>query len=228
MLRLLTFIFLGWMPLQLLAQDGTAQLQQLMAKWNLVKDYTVQVNIRSEIPLIKSFPVKATLYFKQKDQFRMVSKGIAILPKQNFNELPKFLQQKDRYTALITGSELIQNQKTTIITVLPSDDSGDLVLLKVWIDPKTDLLLKSQTTTRSNGTISALYEYGSQGAVGLPDKMIFTVEVKKFKIPKGLATDINRSSSPDAGKPTPKNGKITISFADYQINKGIKDEIFRK
>jgi hypothetical protein len=228
MLRLLTFIFLGWMPLQLLAQDGTAQLQQLMAKWNLVKDYTVQVNIRSEIPLIKSFPVKATLYFKQKDQFRMVSKGIAILPKQNFNELPKFLQQKDRYTALITGSELIQNQKTTIITVLPSDDSGDLVLLKVWIDPKTDLLLKSQTTTRSNGTISALYEYGSQGVVGLPDKMIFTVEVKKFKIPKGLATDINRSSSPDAGKPTPKNGKITISFADYQINKGIKDEIFRK
>lgn len=228
MLRLLTFIFLGWMPLQLLAQDGTAQLQQLMAKWNLVKDYTVQVNIRSEIPLIKSFPVKATLYFKQKDQFRMVSKGIAILPKQNFNELPKFLQQKDRYTALITGSELIQNQKTTIITVLPSDDSGDLVLLKVWIDPKTDLLLKSQTTTRSNGTISALYEYGSQGVVGLPDKMIFTVEVKKFKIPKGLATDINRSSSPDAGKPTPKNGKITINFADYQINKGIKDEIFRK
>lgn len=228
MLRLLTFILLGWMPLQLLAQDGTAQLQQLMAKWNLVKDYTVQVNIRSEIPLIKSFPVKATLYFKQKDQFRMVSKGIAILPKQNFNELPKFLQQKDRYTALITGSELIQNQKTTIITVLPSDDSGDLVLLKVWIDPKTDLLLKSQTTTRSNGTISALYEYGSQRAVGLPDKMIFTVEVKKFKIPKGLATDINRSSSPDAAKPTPKNGKITISFADYQINKGIKDEIFRK
>jgi hypothetical protein len=216
------------MPLQLLAQDGTAQLQQLMAKWNLVKDYTVQVNIRSEIPLIKSFPVKATLYFKQKDQFRMVSKGIAILPKQNFNELPKFLQQKDRYTALITGSELIQNQKTTIITVLPSDDSGDLVLLKVWIDSKTDLLLKSQTTTRSNGTISALYEYGSQRAVGLPDKMIFTVEVKKFKIPKGLATDINRSSSPDAAKPTPKNGKITISFADYQINKGIKDEIFRK
>ncbi|MEY3678436.1 MAG: hypothetical protein RI924_577 [Bacteroidota bacterium] len=228
MLRLLTLIFLGWMPLQLLAQDGTAQLQQLMAKWNLVKDYTVQVNIRSEIPLIKSFPVKATLYFKQKDQFRMVSKGIAILPKQNFNELPKFLQQKDRYTALITGSELIQNQKTTIITVLPSDDSGDLVLLKVWIDSKTDLLLKSQTTTRSNGTISALYEYGSQRAVGLPDKMIFTVEVKKFKIPKGLATDINRSSSPDAAKPTPKNGKITISFADYQINKGIKDEIFRK
>lgn len=228
MLRLLTFIFLGWMPLQLLAQDGTAQLQQLMAKWNLVKDYTVQVNIRSEIPLIKSFPVKATLYFKQKDQFRMVSKGIAILPKQNFNELPKFLQQKDRYTALVTGSELIQNQKTTIITVLPSDDSGDLVLLKVWIDPKTDLLLKSQTTTRSNGTISALYEYGTQRALGLPDKMIFTVEVKKFKIPKGLATDINRSSSPDAGRPTPKNGKITINFADYQINKGIKDEIFRK
>lgn len=215
------------MPFAANAQDGTTILQQMMAKWNLVKDYTVQVSIKSEIPLIKSFPVKATIYFKQKDQFRMVSKGIAILPKQNFNELPKFLRDKNSYTALITGTEIIQTQKTTVLTVLPANDSGDLVLLKLWIDPKTDLLLKSQTTTRSNGTISALYEYGSQSAVGLPDKLIFTVEVKKFKIPKGLATDINRTTT-DTGKPMPKNGKITITFADYQINKGIKDEIFRK
>jgi len=226
MLRFITIILLGWLPLQALAQDGTAILEQMMNKWNLVKDYSVQVNIKSEIPLIKSFPVKATIYFKQKDQFRMVSKGIAILPKQNFNELPKFLQNKGSYTALITGNESIQSQNTTVITVLPSDDSGDLVLLKLWIDPKTDLLYKSQTPTRSNGTISALYEYGSQRTFGLPDKMIFTVEVKKFKIPKGLATDINRTSTNN--QPTPKNGKITILFSDYSINKGIKDEVFKK
>ncbi len=226
MLRFITIVLLGWLPLQALAQDGTAILNQMMNKWNLVKDYSVQVNIKSEIPLIKSFPVKATIYFKQKDQFRMVSKGIAILPKQNFNELPKFLQNKGSYTALITGNESIQSQNTTVITVLPSDDSGDLVLLKLWIDPKTDLLYKSQTTTRSNGTISALYEYGSQRTFGLPDKMIFTVEVKKFKIPKGLATDINRTST--TNQPTPKNGKITILFSDYSINKGIKDEVFKK
>lgn len=226
MLRFITIVLLGWLPLQALAQDGTAILNQMMNKWNLVKDYSVQVNIKSEIPLIKSFPVKATIYFKQKDQFRMVSKGIAILPKQNFNELPKFLQNKGSYTALITGNESIQSQNTTVITVLPSDDSGDLVLLKLWIDPKTDLLYKSQTTTRSNGTISALYEYGSQRTFGLPDKMIFTVEVKKFKIPKGLATDINRTSTNN--QPTPKNGKITILFSDYSINKGIKDEVFKK
>ncbi len=226
MLRFITIVLLGWLPLQALAQDGTAILNQMMNKWNLVKDFSVQVNIKSEIPLIKSFPVKATIYFKQKDQFRMVSKGIAILPKQNFNELPKFLQNKGSYTALITGNESIQSQNTTVITVLPSDDSGDLVLLKLWIDPKTDLLYKSQTTTRSNGTISALYEYGSQRTFGLPDKMIFTVEVKKFKIPKGLATDINRTST--TNQPTPKNGKITILFSDYSINKGIKDEVFKK
>lgn len=225
-LRFITLIFLGYLPLQAIAQDGSAILEQMMNKWNLVKDYSVQVNIKSEIPLIKSFPVKATIYFKQKDRFRMVSKGIAILPKQNFNELPKFLQNKGSYTALITGTENVQSQKTTVITVLPSDDSGDLVLLKLWIDPKTDLLYKSQTTTRSNGTISALYEYGSQSNLGLPDKMIFTVEVKKFKIPKGLATDINRTST--TNQPTPKNGKITILFSDYSINKGIKDEIFKK
>lgn len=223
-LRLLFCLIIlpGW----LLAQDGSRIIQVLQSKWNQVKDYSVQVNIRSEIPLIKSFPVKASIYFKQKDQFRMIAKGIAILPKQSFNELPKFLAQKGSYTALITGTETIGSTPCTQLTVLPADDAGDLVLLKLWVDTDNNLLLKSQTTTRSNGTVSALYQYGAQAAYGLPDKLVFTVDVKKFKIPKGLATDINRTSS--TKESTAKNGKITLLFSNYSINKGIKDEIFKK
>lgn len=225
MFRLLILLIL---PFSLFAQDASKTIEQLTAKMNRVKDYSVNVLIKSEIPLIKIFPVKATIYFKQKDKFRIISKGIAILPKQGFTELSQLLNKKESYTALFTGTETIQNTKVEVITLLPTDDSGDLILVKLWIDTQNDLVLKSQNTTRSNGTISASYEYGTQAAFGLPDKLVFTVDVKKFKIPKGLATDINRTNTPDNNKPTPKNGKISISFSEYVINKGVKDEIFGK
>lgn len=226
--RFLRLFILLILPISLFAQDASQTIQQLTAKMNRVKDYSVKVLIRSEIPLIKIFPVNATIYYKQTDKFRIISKGIAILPKQGFTELSQLLNKKESFSAIATGSETLQDTPTEIVTILPIDDSGDLILVKLWIDPKNDLVLKSQTTTRANGTITANYQYGSQIALGLPDKLTFTVDVKKFKIPKGLATDINKTSTADSNKPAAKTGKINITFSDYQINKGIKDEIFKK
>jgi outer membrane lipoprotein-sorting protein len=222
-LRLLLSVL--FLPLGLVAQDGQQFINSLRSKWDRVQDYAVQADIRSEIPLIKSFPVKATVYFKQKDQFKVVSKGIAILPKQSFNELPQFLALQNAYTALVTGKETIAGSDCTQVTVLPSDDAGDLVLLKLWVDTEKNLLLRSQTTTRSNGTVSTIYSYGRQATYGLPDQLQFTVDVKKFKIPKGLATDINRTTTPE--KETAKNGTITVVFSDYVINKGLNDGLFK-
>ncbi|MFM6976233.1 MAG: hypothetical protein ACKOW2_05230 [Sphingobacteriaceae bacterium] len=226
--RLSLLLLLAFLPFVAAAQDAARTIQELTAKMNRVKDYSVNVIIRSEIPLIKIFPVKASIYYKQKDKFRILSKGIAILPKQGFTDLSKLLNQKDSFSALLTGTETIQNTAVEVITILPADDAGDLILTKLWVDTKSDLVLKSQTTTRSNGTVSAAYSYGTQAAFGLPDKVTFTIDVKKFKIPKGLATDINRTSVVDENKPAAKTGKINISFSDYVINKGIKDEIFGK
>jgi hypothetical protein len=59
--------------------------------------------------------------------------------------------------------------------------------------------------------------------------MVFTVEVKKFKIPKGVTADINNTkTSVDDKKKDNKKGKIFIKLTNYQINKGIPDTVFKK
>jgi len=210
------------------AQDAAQTISKLTAKMNLVKDYSVNAKIKSDIPLIKILTVNATIYFKQKDKFRIISKGIAILPKQGFTDVSKLLKQKDSYTAIVTGNEKIGNATAQILTILPVSDTTDLILAKLWIDLANDMVLKSQITTRNNGTLTADYKYGMQKEFGLPDSIVFTVDVKKFKIPKGVATDINKTSNRDANKPEPKTGKIYIKLSDYVVNKGIKDEVFVK
>jgi hypothetical protein len=204
-------------------------LRGVYQKMMKVKDYSVEASIRADIPLIKIMPVNAVIYFKQPDKFKVDSKGIAIMPRQGFSDLAKIIRDSTAYTAVFTGKEKISTSLTQIISIIPSADTGDLVLAKFWIDYSRNLVLKSQLTTRSSGTMQIEYFYSSQAALGLPDKMIFTVEVKKFKIPKAMAADMqNPQSKPKVDDKTAKKGVILISLKNYKVNSGLRDAFFNK
>jgi outer membrane lipoprotein-sorting protein len=222
------FLFVLFLPLAGIAQDANQTITELLNKMNTVKDYSAEALITSDIPMVKILPSKATIYFKQKDKFKIETKGIAILPKQGFTELSKMLTNRDSYTAVALGNETIGSTQTSIVSIFPVSDTSDLILAKLWIDGTNDIVMKSQITTRSSGTVTILYTYGSQIKWGLPDKMVITVDVKKFKIPKGVATDINKKSEDDTKKQEAKTGEIKIDLTGYKVNLGIKDEVFNK
>jgi outer membrane lipoprotein-sorting protein len=228
MKTLFRLILVFCIPMHGFAQDANQTITELINKMNGVRDYSVDALITSDIPMVKILPSKATIYFKQKDKFKIDAKGIAILPKQGFTDISKMLAQRDAYTAISMGNEMIGRETTEIISVFPVSDTSDLILAKLWIEPVNDIVLKSQITTRSSGTVSVQYTYGTQKKMGLPDKLIFTVDVKKFKIPKGVATDINKTGTTDPNKPVAKTGEIKIDLTNYKVNLGIKDEVFVK
>jgi outer membrane lipoprotein-sorting protein len=212
------------------AQTPNQVLNAVYQKLMKVNDYSVEANIRSDIPLIKIMPVNAKIYFKQKDKFKVESKSIAILPKQSFTDFSKILKDTLSYMAVFAGTEIINSAKIQIINLIPNEDTGDLILAKLWIDTEKNLTIKSQLTTRSNGTMLVQYFYNKvTEKYGLPDSMVFTVDVKKFKIPKAVAADLNKSSKPDKKNDNKnKKGQIYIRFKNYQINKGIDDKVFTK
>ena len=116
--------------------------------------------------------------------------------------------------------------QTHVVTVIPTVDNSDIVLAKLWIDTKNKVILKTDLTTRGSGSVTMNYVYGTQLAFGLPDQITFTVDVKKFKMPKSISSDINNSEK--AKKSKSKIGTITIKLSGYLVNKGISDEFFKK
>ncbi|MFN8165584.1 MAG: hypothetical protein U0X76_05290 [Bacteroidia bacterium] len=224
-MRQLILLLIYFIPFVVSAQTAEEILKGVTSKTDKVHDYSASVVIRSDIPLIKILPVRAKVYFKQKDKFRIISKSIAVLPKQGLSDLTKLLSNPGSYTAILNGTETIRNRKASIVILLPVSDTSDLTLAKLWVDTERNLILKSQITTRSNGTLLLEYTYTDQEQYGLPDSMIVTVDVKKFKVPKGVATDINKNSQDD-NTPAKKSGKIFIRFSEYVINKGIADSVF--
>lgn len=209
--------------------DADVVIQQLVSKLNTVKDYSVDANIRANIPLIKIMPVNASIYFKQKDKFKVVSKGIAILPKQGFTDVNTFLMNKGSYMAVSSGTKTINEIKTNLITVIPTGETSEIILAKLWIDTKRDIIIRSQVTTRSSGTVLVDYSYGSEVSFGLPNQLVFTIDVKKFKMPKSVAADLNKTDA-QKQKTADKDqkGTITIKLSNYKVNKGISDAVFKE
>ena len=210
-------------------QTADELVSLIISKIELVKDYSVSANIKADIPLIKVLPVNATIYFKQKDKFKVVSKGIAILPKQGFTDVASFLSKKGTYVSVDGGLVVLNGIKAHIVTVIPTVENSDIVLAKLWVDIKQNVIIKTDLTTRGSGSVTIDYVYGYQVAYALPDKITFTVDVKKFKMPKSVSADINNTEKNKKVDPNKsKKGTITISLTNYTVNKGISDEVFKK
>lgn len=193
-------------------------LHGVYKKMRSVKDYAADVRVKADIPMIKSVPVQARVYFKQPDQFKVESESIVILPIQKLGDL-RVAADTNTFTAVLKGTEVLRNIKTQVVHVIPDSDTSDMILGKFWIDDTASLVLKSQITSRSNGTVGTEYFYGAQKAYGLPDSLVYTVDVKKFKLPKGFAVDIHRSTSSSANMPT--TGKIYVGLRNYKVNQGV-------
>ena len=205
-------------PLFASGQQADELFARLTKKFKQVQHYQVVAQIKPNIPLIKILPVKAQVEFTFPNTFKIKSAGISILPKNGFSELTLLFSQPNQFTAIASGNEVIQGTRTEVITLLPRENEGDLVLAKIWVDTQSMVILKSVITSRSNGTIISEFDYTTEKAFGLPSRMKFTIDVKKFKIPKGVATDINRTNRQvDDGNST-KKGSIEVIFSKYRVN----------
>jgi outer membrane lipoprotein-sorting protein len=204
-------------------------LQKVYNKMQKAKDYSVQANIKVDMPFIRILPVDVKIYFKQPDKFKVESKSIAIVPRQGLDQAQKMLADSSAFTCMVQGEEKLGEIQTSIVNVIPLSDTSEMILGKFWVDPIQDVILKSLLTTRSSGTILTEYTYNTQVEYGLPDKMVFSVDTKKFRMPKNMSTGPNNKdpNKEEKGKDN-KKGRIFIVMTNYQVNKGIPDNIFKK
>ena len=73
------------------AQDANELVKAVRIKLEKVTDYSANVHIKAQVPMIKIDEVDAQVFYKQPNQMKVESKGIAILPKQGLGELNNFL-----------------------------------------------------------------------------------------------------------------------------------------
>jgi len=214
------------------AQSASAQqlFYKMRTKLESVKDYVADVKMKINISFMRVPTLYGKLYFKSPDKMKLERNGgISILPKKSISLTLNNLVPAGDATVIDAGRETINGRKLRVIKVVPESDKTDIVLTKIWVDEERQLAMRTETTTRDNGTISMDLAFGKYANLALPDHVTFYVDVKEFKVPKGVTMDYDAGEEPivkKAGKGKPKKGTIRIDYLNYEINKGLSDDIF--
>jgi len=236
MKHLFVFLFLFQLSLITQAQSVPQQredinmlVQKVREKINLVNDYEANGKMKTNVAFLKVPVASVKLYFKKPNRLRIKNeKGVSFIPRGAVNMNMSNVLSNGKYSVLDAGNDKVGNIAVKVVKLLPEDDNADVVLSTLYIDAVNQVILKTKTTTRDNGTYELEMGYGKYMAYGLPDKIIFSFNTKDYKMPKGVTFDFEDGTKKKTPEEKLKNqkGKVEISISSYVLNKGIADSMF--
>jgi outer membrane lipoprotein-sorting protein len=229
MKRSFFFVLLFQLSLVTQAQDLNVLVQKAKDKINLVNDYEANGKMKTNVAFLKVPVADIKLYFKKPNKLKIKNeKGISFVPKGAVNINMSNVLSSGKYSVLDAGNDKVGGIAVKVVKLLPEDDNADVVLSTLYIDPVNQVILKTKTTTRDNGTYELEMSYGKYIAWGLPDKIIFTFNTKDYKMPKGVTFDFEDGTTKKTPEEKLKNqkGKVELYIKSYSINKGVADSVF--
>lgn len=232
-MRRIWIVLMILLPVQMFAQttDVDSLFNKMRGRLSSVKDYVADVKIKIDVSFMKIPALNGKLYFKAPDKLKLERNGgVSILPKSNLSLTLNSLVPAGGVTVIDAGYDTVNRRRVHVIKVVPNGEQSDIILTKIWVDEERMLALQTETTTRDNGTVKMMLSFGNYANVALPDKVVFYIDIKDYKMPKGMMMDYE-GGAPPANAPLPANnrrkkGKIEINYLRYELNKGLTDDIF--
>lgn len=232
MMRKITLVFAVLMLIHSAkaGEEASSLYESLRKKVFLVHDYKAQVDMKIEVNYMRIPKLSGLLYYKSPDKMRLErTGGLSILPKKNINLTLSNLIPSGNVVVMDAGYSTLNGKKVRVMKIIPESDAGDIILTKMWIDETALLAMRTETTTRNDGTVIMEMQYAGYSQYALPDYVTIFMDLKDYKLPKGVTLDYNESTELKP-KQSDKNqkGTIQIHYLKYDVNKGISDAVFNQ
>lgn len=205
------------------AQDKNAEaiVEKVRANFDLIKDYVVEIKGNVNFPDAVIPELKAKIYFKKPDKFKVESDNFMIIPKQTIRFDPEILYEKN-FSSLITGETYIDNIKHFIMKLISNNPDVEEVVT-IWVNSKNYTIRKMNVIGSRVGKIELDFNYKLiDNKYWLPERMTATFEASRIRFPN-MRSDAKKKKKDFV---TISEGKITIQYFNYVVNKGIDDKIF--
>jgi len=201
-------------------EEAVRYLDAIEKKYSELKDYTADVNVHFDMETFKTPDMKAKLYFKAPDKMKVESKGVFFFPREGgfFNPA---LFKKDDFEIRILEPVAVGKKdiKLKIVPKKKEKMGREFVLL---IDRNDNLVREIQTSQFDGRETKAKIEYGRYGSFELPRYILLTLDLPSVE------PNERRGFGPFEQKSERVTGTIEITYANYKVNTGLKDEIFKE
>ena len=221
----LLYIALGIFNVAAIAQDAKAILDNVTSQFETINDLRCDVIMQFDIPGVAIDQISGKMIYKKPDKFKVKTKGLIFLPKQNpFSQL-EILSDESSYMAVPAGTAESNGFNCNIINVIPTDN-GELVLMKLFVGIEDGRIHESELTLKREGTVKYFNSYASNSDF-LPTRMEFQADFKRFKMPKAISGDFNSKPVREGeGQSKYETGKVVMSISNLELNKKVSDEEF--
>jgi hypothetical protein len=199
-------------------EEAVRYLDAIEKKYSELKDYTADVNVHFDIETFKTPDMKARLYFKAPDKMKVESKGIFFFPREGGYFNPGLFKKDDFEIKILEPAT--EGKKEVRLKIVPKkkERAGrEFVLL---IDLKDNLVREIQTSQFDGRETKAKIEYGRYGSFELPKYILLTLDLPS------VDPGEKRGFGPFEQKSERVTGTIEITYTNYKVNTGLKDEIF--
>jgi hypothetical protein len=200
-------------------EDAARYLEAIEKKYSGLKDYVADVSVHFDMETFKTPDMKAKLYFKAPDKMKVESKGIFFFPREGGFFNPALFKKDDFEIRMVEPA--VEGSKDIQLKIVPrkKERMGREFLL--LIDRKETLVREIHTLQSDGRETKAKIEYGRYGSFELPRYILLILD-----IPSAEPAD-KRGFGPFEQKPERVTGTIEITYANYEVNTGLEDEIFK-
>lgn len=205
-------------------REGVRILAALERKYAGLQDYTCDIQVHFAIETFRAPDLQARLFYKVPDKMKIESKRVVFFPRDGGYFNPAQFKQED-YTCLFLGYVTYNNRKAAQLRLIPRKIKGATQDMLLTVDIGKLLLQELILTQQGGKEVRAVFTYGTFGGFALP---VFTRLVLNLPAAEpGMAQGFG-GLPPDTGEERRVQGEITITYANYQVNTGLADELFNK
>lgn len=184
-----------------------------------IESYSCNARFTFEIPGVKISPVDAKIFYKKPNKFKIKTKGIMFIPKQNQDEIYQLLRDTSAYFAVSIGKV----NANIILQIIPKT-TGNIQTARLSLNDKANII-ESEITTKENGTVKFINQFGDATS-NLPTETSVLFDVKKFKIPKMVSAELNAKKISDDIKSASTTAKLNVKYSNYIVNQPIPEAVF--
>jgi hypothetical protein len=200
-------------------ETATRYLDSFTKKYAGLKDYTTDVRIHYDIEALRAPDGQARLYYKSPDKVKLEPKGIFFFPRQGgYFNAAQF--NAEDFEIKILDHALWNNRKAVRLQLIPKDIKKSNQRFVLTMDIEWNLIVLLDTITTEGRKSRAAVAYERFGDFDLPTHIDLQIEVPPVE------PNESKELIPFGQKTKQISGKISITYANYKVNTGLKDEIF--
>jgi hypothetical protein len=206
--------------------DPNEIIEKIRQQFSSINDYSADVSVKVDIEFLKVPDINAKVYFKKPDKIHIESKGFALLPKQGLNFSPDALFER-KYTAIYENDSEIDNQTFHIIKVIPEESERGPSIITLYVNSMHYIIGKIITLGERMGKVEVSLDHRLvDNKYWLPEKVDILLDAGSLRF--GRRRQLQKETLSENKTEEKQDGRVTLIYSNYVVNKGIDDKIFEK